>query len=151
MQFLPYGQGDSVASCDVKAKAPKVGQTKTTVLPGAGATGGDILAPVASGGVPYHAGSFSNPSCADVELTITYLDGADCDECTTDTITTVTQVVQVGAGLSGKLPEGLISGITYRTGTIDDAGVFTAGNVTSKVSLNWSSSYTPCCGQTLVP
>lgn len=135
----------------IRATAPRVGQAKATVAAAAGATLTDLVPALATGAVPYAGGQLSNPGCADVQLTINYLTGADCDSCTADTVTAVPITVVVPAKSVFPLPEGLVSGIQYQTGSRDAAGVFTAANVTVAQSLEWYSYYQPSCTQQLVP
>lgn len=147
IQFLP----SSGTSCALKATSPRVGQAKATIAAGTGATGASLFTPLTTGAVPYAAGQISNPGCAELLLTIFYLNGADCDNCTADTIGSEKIDVIVPAKSVMPLPDGLITEISYLTGSTDAAGVFTASNVSAAQTINWYSYYTPCCDQVLVP
>jgi hypothetical protein len=149
-QLISYLSTASNCS-SIKATAPIVGQAKATIAVGAGSTATDLFTALASGTTPYVAGQLSNPGCADVQLTIEYLNGADCDSCTADTITKVPVKVVVPAKSVFPLPEGLIASIKYETGSRSATGVFTASNVTVAQSIEWYSFYQPSCSQQLVP
>lgn len=146
-QYLPTAS----ESCNLKATAPVVGQAKTTVAVGAGATIADLLPALTTGSVPYAAGQVENKGCADVQLTISYLDGADCNTCTVDSLAVVDVTVLVPANALYPLPTGLVTRIQYQTGTVDGSGVFTASNVAIAQPISWYSFYTPCCNSVLVP
>lgn len=150
-QLIQYLSSSSSSACTLRATAPRVGQAKTTIAVASGATAVDLVPALASGAIPYAAGQLSNPGCADVQLTISYLNGADCDSCTADTVAPVAITVIVPAKSVFPLPEGLVTGIQYQTGSRDAAGVFTAANVTVAQPIEWYSYYQPCCDQQLVP
>jgi hypothetical protein len=143
----------STPSCStgIRATAPIVGQAKASIAVGAGSASADLFPALAAGATPYAGGQLSNPGCADIQLTISYLTGADCDSCTSDTVTAVDVKVVVPAKSVFPLPEGLVKGIKYEAGSRDAAGVFTAANVTVAQSIEWYSSYQPSCSQQLVP
>jgi hypothetical protein len=149
-QLIQY-LSTSSTSCGLRATAPRVGQAKATIAVGSGSTLTDLFTALATGTVPYAGGQISNPGCADVQLTISYLTGADCDSCTADTVTLSPITVIVPAKSVFPLPEGLVSAIQYQTGSRDASGIFTASNVTVAQAIEWYSAYQPSCTQQLVP
>jgi hypothetical protein len=149
-QLIQYLSSPST-STGIRATAPRVGQAKATIAAGAGSVLADLVPVLASGAVPYAGGQLSNAGCADIQLTIKYLTGADCDSCTADTVTATSITVVVPAKSVFPLPEGLVTGIQYQSGSRDAAGVFTASNVTVPQAIEWYSSYQPSCSQQLVP
>jgi hypothetical protein len=150
-QLIQYLSTSSSSSCGMRATAPRVGQARATIAAGSGSAPTDLFTALTSGAIPYSGGQLSNPGCADVQLTISYLNGADCDSCTADIVTSVPVTVVVPAKSVFSLPEGLVTSIQYQTGSRNTVGVFTAANVTVAQSIEWYSSYQPCCDQQLVP
>lgn len=141
----------SSADCcgGLKAIAPVVNQSKSTQL--VGGTGGILVAPIATGQPALMGGSIENKGCKAIQATINYLTGADCDECTADTLTTVTQTIKIEGNEFIALPNGAVTGITYETGSIDDAGAFTASAVTAgKQVVRYYSAYVPSCNPVIV-
>jgi hypothetical protein len=150
-QLISYLSTASSCSTGIRATAPIVGQAKATIAVGSGSTATDLFTALATGATPYAGGQLSNPGCSDVQLTISYLNSADCDLCTSETITKTDVKVVVPAKSVFPLPEGLVAGIKYETGSRSSTGVFTAANVTVAQSIEWYSSYQPSCSQQLVP
>lgn len=57
-----------------------------------------------SGDAAYKGGQVVNRGCKDLILTLTFLDGDDCDYCTSDTVVVVQETVIVPANTSLELP-----------------------------------------------
>ena len=147
MQMIQYLSASSASNGGNRAVAPVVYQEKLTVATGSGAAAQDLVS-VASGECFADAGQVMNKGCYEIELTITYADGADCDDCTVDTIDTVDLVVTVPANSAFPLPPGLVSRI--QVVTLDSAGAPIANSSDQVVS--WYSTYAPGCnGCVLVP
>lgn len=146
IQFLPNESNG--AGCP-KATAPVVTQGDLTIPAGSGATPLNLLPAIASGSPAAFAGQVVNQGCHNVLLSITYLDGDDCDDCTTpDTLTPVVVDVTVPKNSAFPLPAGFITLI--QATALDSAGV--AVNVQVDVELDYYSAYQPCCaGGVLVP
>lgn len=144
IQFL----STSSSSNGVRAVAPVVHQASLTVATGSGAAKQDLLEAIAAGECAADAGQVVNSGCYDVLLTVSYLDGGDCDSCTVDTLSVVEIPVTVPKNSAFPLPAGLIKQIQVQT--VDSAGA-PISNTTAQ-TLNYYGSYAPGCGGcTLVP
>ncbi|MGL5075615.1 MAG: hypothetical protein ACRDBG_07200 [Waterburya sp.] len=150
MQIVQYFANQSVG-CTSKAVLPRVGQAKATVTAGSGSAITPLFTSLTPGQLPYAAGQIDNRGCAELQLTITYLGGSDCDACTQDTLTATPVTLTVPGGTVFPLPDGLVSAISFQTGSTDPTGVFTPSNATKAQTIRWYSYYTPCCDQVLVP
>ena len=131
-------------NCGVKAIAPVVGQSFINVAKGQGLAAIDLFEELATGDIPYAAGQISNATCADLEVTLTYLDSQDCSACTEETITTANVVVIVPKGSVFPLPSGLVSAATFKTGSQVGAA-FTASNLNVPGTITWYSVYQKGC------
>lgn len=142
--------GNSSASCSTSARAvaPVVHQDSLTIAVGAGASYQDLLAALATGACAADAGQIVNTGCYDLQVLATYLDGADCDGCTVDTIATVDVTVIVPANSAFPMPPGYVSRIQVRT--IDSAEAAIAN--TTEQKARYYGAYAPGCnGCPLVP
>jgi hypothetical protein len=137
IQFL----SNSEAGASLKATAPIVHQEALTVAVGAGAAPQDLLAVIPAGDCAAYAGQIVNKGCYDVKATISYLDGADCDSCTVETLTKVDVDVVIPANSVFPLPAGFHQGV--KVSTVDSSGAAIAN--TTEVKLNFYSSYQPSC------
>lgn len=140
IQFLEMGQA---AQC-AQAVLPVVYQSTTVFDAGTGTTPQPVLAPLAAGDKAAYGGQVINKGCQDLLLTISYLQGGDCDPCTTpDTLTVSTVDVTVPKDSSFPLPDGFITGVVGVL--VDNAGVpvALAGDLTQTV--RFYSAYTPAC------
>lgn len=72
-----------------------------------------VIADLAVGEVAYNGGQIVNQGCKDLILTVTFLDGDDCEVCTADTITTVVEQLVVPANSSLELPAAYWQAATY--------------------------------------
>ena len=138
----------------VKAIFPVTGQAFLEIAGETGDTPQPLFPALVTADVGLHSGSVVNDGCMDLELTITYLDGQDCDVCTVDALSTVDVTYYVKKNRHVQLPVGLISAVQITTGVLDATGAFTATPVPVGTSQNveWDSCYTPCCGSVaLVP
>lgn len=136
-QILETNNGDS--GCK-KATAPIVGQSFNTVTEESTFT---VLNPIAAGQPALWGGTISNKGCADLKVSINYLDGDDCDECTNpDEITTkeVTWVVPKNHTMC--LPDGFIVGI--------EGSLTQAPTENAPQQVDFHSSYTPRCPKCIV-
>lgn len=100
-----------------KPLAPVVGQDFNTIAIAAGDAPYTAIT-AASGTEPFTQVLVSNPGCAPIQATVTYLDAADsdCDECSPRTVSTVDLVINIPAFVdSFELPTGLISNVAYVT------------------------------------
>lgn len=138
IQFLT----NSDASSSQKAVAPVVHQKSLTIAVNGGNTAQDLLPAIAAGSCAAYGGQVVNKGCYDVKATISYLDGADCDSCTVDTLSKVDVDVIIPANSVFSLPYGYHQQI--KVVTLDSAGAAVAN--TTEVKLNFYSSYQPSCG-----
>jgi len=146
VQFL--SASGSSGGCSTRAVAPVVFQKNLNIAVAAGAVYQDLLALIATGSCAADAGQITNNGCYEVKLKITYLNGADCDSCTVDTLTKVDVEVVVPKNSSFPLPPGLVAQIQAQT--VDSSGAAIAN--TTEQKLSWYSAYAPGCnGCTLVP
>ena len=146
ISFLAPAASDG--SCR-KATAPVVNQGALDIAVGTGSTAQDLLAAIASGSPAAFGGQIVNRGCHALEATITYLQGDDCDECTTpDTITTVDIAVIVPKNSAFPIPDGFLSAISVVA--LDASGAPVDVQVAQDV--DFYSAYQPCCnGGVLVP
>ena len=138
IQFLGTEGGSSTQ----KAVAPIVHQAALVVAVASGAAKQDLLPAIATGECAAFSGQIVNKGCYDILATVTYLDGADCDSCTVDTLDTVDVELTIPANSVFPLPQGFHQQIAVQT--LDSAGVPFAN--TTEVKLNFYSSYQPSCG-----
>jgi hypothetical protein len=141
MQTIQFLSNSDSASA-LKAVAPIVHQSTLSILAGTGTTPKDLLAPIVAGECAAFGGQIVNKGCMAIKATITYLDGADCDSCTTETLTTLDVEVVIPANSVFPLPQGYHQGI--KVVTAEEAGA--PLNNTTDVKLNFYSSYQPSCG-----
>lgn len=142
--------GSSNASCSTAARAvaPVVHQESLTIAVAAGASFQDLLAQLASGACAADAGQIVNTGCYDLEVKATYIDGADCDNCTVDTLATVDVTVIVPANSAFPMPPGYVTRIQART--VDSSGA--AISNTTEQKARYYGAYAPGCnGCPLVP
>ena len=146
IQFL--STGSAAGSCK-KAKAPVVYQGAVDIAVGTGATALPLLAPIATGSAAAFGGQIVNTGCHALLAAITYLQGDDCDDCTTpDTLTTVVVNVTIPKNAAFPIPDGFLTGITVQT--LDAAGA--PVNVQAVQEVDFYSAFQPCCGSpVLVP
>ncbi len=137
-----------------KAIAPVVAQAFLDIPEATGDTIQDLVPALATGDVALFSGNVVNSGCMDLRLTISYVDGQDCDVCTSDTLVLLEVPYLVKKNRHSPLPTGLIAQVQVETGNVDAAGVFTPAAVpTGQVqSIEFDSCYQPCCGTiALVP
>lgn len=149
MQFIFGNSAASSCSTTPKAIAPLVTDVTLAIAAAAGSVAAAVFTGVAGDPAPY--GGFVNKTlgCDAVKLVVTYLDGDDCDSCTTDTLTTVTVDLTIPANASGvQLPAGYITSITAQV--VDAAGV--AADSAAGGSVRYTSSRAGACGaDVLIP
>lgn len=145
IQFLPT-QGSS--DCP-KAVAPVVHQEALEIAVGSGSSAADLLPAVTAGDPAASCCQVSNKGCNDVLLTVSYLDGDDCDPCTEpDALSAVDVEITVPKNSVFPLPPGFIVGITATA--LDSTG--TAVDVQKAVDIQLYCGYQPCCnGAVLAP
>lgn len=151
LEFLPMDEG---SSCDKKAVAPEVFQEYLEVAELTGDVAVDLLAQIATDDPAAYAGYVVNKGCKALQLDITYLDGDDCDTCTSDTLVPVVKTVLVPKNAKYQLPAGYVSLMQVTTGEIAADGSFTAEAVPvgQTQDIYYDGCYTPCCsGAVLVP
>jgi len=146
IQFLPSASAGG--SCP-KAVAPVVNQGDLTIAAGTGSALADLLPAIAAGDPAAFGGQVVNRGCHKLLATISYLDGDDCDECTTpDTLSVVVITVEIPKNSAFPLPNGFISQIQVQTLDSADAPV----DVQVEQDVDYYSAYQPCCGAgVLVP
>jgi len=146
IQFL--STGSAAGSCK-KAKAPVVYQGDLTVAVTTGAAALPLLAPIAAGLPAAFGGQVVNRGCHALLATINYLNGDDCDDCTTpDALTVVPITVVIPKNAAFPIPDGFLTGITVQT--LDAAGA--PVNVQVAQDVDFYSAFQPCCGSAvLVP
>jgi hypothetical protein len=141
MQQILFLANDSALS-GLKAVAPIVYQESIVIPVGAGATATDLLAQIPAGECAAYGGQVVNKGCYDLLATIQYLDGADCDSCTVDTLALVPVEVIIPANSVFPLPLGFYQQISVVT---VDSSEATVSN-TTEVKLKYYSTYQPPCG-----
>ena len=118
ISFLPSESGSG--GCP-KAIAPVVNQGALTIAVGTGSALQDLLPAIAAGSPAAFGGQIVNKGCYNVLVTATYLDGDDCDDCTTpDTLTGVPIVFSVPKNSAFPVPSGFITQIQVQA--LDSAG-----------------------------
>ena len=138
IQFLPP---DTSSTC-LTAVLPVVVQEELTITSGNGSVLTDLVPAIASGSPAAYGGQISNTGCHALLVTITYLEGDDCDECTSpDTLTTSTITVKVPKNRTMAIPEGFLT--TVQVQTIDATN--TPINVQKDQVIYFYSSYKPNC------
>lgn len=86
---------------------------------------------------PY-GGSFVNKGCADLEVTINYIDGGNCEACDDpDTLTPVPLTWVVPGNSISQIPDGFWVDIEYV--------LLTAANDSKPQEVSFQSCYTPDC------
>ncbi len=141
MQIYDLKSSTAKAACD-KAVLPIIFQGAITLTDADGTTPKNITT-VTAGNPAYYGGLVRNVGCQPVEITLKYLGGADCDACTTDTLTTTDITVSVGPDEGLSLPDGWWQQADVVTvDTAGDPAALAAGQ-TQTVKLD--SFYTPAC------
>lgn len=138
IQFLSSSNG----SQNLKATAPIVNQESLTIAVGSGATAQDLLPAIAAGSCAAYGGQVVNKGCYDVKLVISYLDGADCDSCTVDTLVKKDVSLIVPSNTVFPIPDGYYQQVTAQV--VDSNGAPFAN--TTEVKLSLHSAYQPSCG-----
>lgn len=140
-QMISFLGNSSVTCSTARAVAPVVHQASLTIAVGAGAAYQDLLAAIASGACAADAGQIVNTGCYDLQVKATYLDGADCDNCTVDTIATVDVTVIIPANSAFPMPPGYVTQIQART--VNSSGVAVAN--TTEQKARYYGAYAPGC------
>lgn len=139
IQFLSSSTGS--AGC-LTAVAPVVVQGELVFTSGNGATITDLVPALASGSPAAFGGQIVNTGCYDLLATFTYLQGDDCNECTTpDTLTTVVVTVEVPKNSSFPIPDGFITRVQVQTIDTTDTPI----NVQKDQTVYFYSAYKPSC------
>lgn len=147
-QMITFLSNASSSCSTTRAVKPVVYQKSMTIAVGAGANLQDLQAQIATGQCAADAGQLVNKGCYDLLVSLTYLDGADCDNCTVDTLTTQVITIIVPANAAFPLPPGLITRL--QVATVDSTGAQVAN--TTEQTVSWYSAYSPDCnGCVLVP
>ena len=148
MQMISYFSSSGSSCSTTRAVKPVVYQEKLTIAVGDGANRQDLLPQLATGACAADAGQIVNKGCYDILLSIEYLTGADCDNCTVDTVSPENVTITVPANSAFPLPPGLI--YWMQVATVDSNGVEVAN--TTEQTVSWYSAYAPdCAGCVLVP
>jgi hypothetical protein len=142
IQFLSASNGGQV----LKATAPIVNQKNLTIAIGAGSSFSNLLPAIAVGQPAAYGGQVVNNGCYDVNLVITYLTGADCDECTVDTLSKVDVSIIVPKNSVFPIPDGFYQQV--KATTVDSTGAAVAN--TTEVKLALHSAYQPSCGSSVL-
>ena len=145
IQFLPQ---EAAQGCP-KAVLPVVNQGALDIAVGAGSALADLLPAIAAGDPAAFGGQVVVKGCHDLLLTISYLEGDDCDPCTEPDALTVTDVeITVPKNSAFPLPNGFITRVQAQA--LDSTG--TPVDVQKAVEVDFYSAYQPCCnGGVLVP
>lgn len=139
IQYLPT---EGMAGCK-KAVAPIVFQFAQTLTAGEGSTP-VVAADVAADAPAYYGGYITNKGCHDLEVTMQYLTGDDCDACTTpDALSLVEVVLTVPANSNFPLPNGYWQDMEFVT--LDSSGNPVDLSGTNVTNVNVYSAYTPEC------
>lgn len=139
IQFL--SQGSSSASCQT-AVAPVVVQGELTIAVGTGDVLLNLVPALATGANAGFGGQIVNKGCYDLLATITYLEGDDCDTCTTpDTLTPVVVVIEVPKNSAFPIPDGFFT--TVQVQTIDAANA--PVQVVTEQNVYFYSAYKASC------
>lgn len=129
-----------VKSC-LPATAPIVVQYDVTHAETEGAAVAPAELVIAAGSPAAYGGKIAISGCDSVDVTVTYLDGGDCDNCTSDTIAPVDVTFTIPAGATYPIPDGYWQAISYAVA--GGAGV-SAGNSLSMHVLS-ACQPDPCC------
>lgn len=140
-QMISFLGTSSVSCSTTRAVAPVVHQDSLTIAVGAGASYQDLLAALASGACAADAGQIVNTGCYDLQVKATYLDGADCDNCTVDTLATVDVTVIIPANSAFPMPPGYVKQIQVRTVNSSEAAV----SNTTEQKARYYGAYAPGC------
>lgn len=139
IQFL--APSSSNTGC-MTAVAPVVVQGELVFTSGNGATLTDLVPAIATGSPAAYAGQIVNTGCYDLLATITYLQGDDCDECTTpDTLTTVAVSVKIPKNSAFPIPDGFVTQVQVQTIDATDTPI----NVQKDQTMYFYSAYKPNC------
>jgi hypothetical protein len=141
MQTIQFLSNPESASAP-KAVAPVVHQASLTMAVASGDVEQDLLEAVEAGSCAAYAGQIVNKGCYDIKATISYLNGADCDSCTVDTLSLVDVDLIIPANSVFPLPAGFHQQI--KVVSLDSLGEPVAN--TTEIKLNFYSSYQPACG-----
>lgn len=149
MQMILPNSGAQESGC-LKAVAPIIAQGKA-MFEGPDLGGGDgdgatlfaISTIAAAADAPY-GGTMHNKGCKRVLVEVDYIEGDDCDACTSpDTLTIVTASFCMEADSTYEVPAGFWSEI--RVATADAACAAEALLGTQKQSVFLHSGYKPAC------
>lgn len=121
------------------ASAPVVFQYDVTHAETEGATP-VVAADLTVGDPALYGGKIANNGCVPIEITVSYIDGADCDSCSPDTLALVDVVLVIPAGASYSLPDGFWQDLTY----IVDGGAGVPIGVTQNVHIYSACAGNPC-------
>ena len=143
MQYI-FGSSSSSCSGAPVAKAPIIHDTELVFAAGEGDVAGDLYAPAAPESAPYGGVVYKSEACDRVKLVVEYLEGDDCNPCTTpDVLTVVEQEFIIPAGVAGfQLPPGYINSITAQVVDATDAPVASVKGDT----ISFKSSRAGACG-----
>ena len=148
MQMISYFSSNGTSCNTTRAVKPVVHQRKLTLDVGDGLTRRDLLSPLPGGECAADAGQIVNKGCYDILLSIEYLTGADCDNCTVDAVSAENVTITVPANTAFPLPPGLI--YWMQVATVDSSGNAVAN--TTEQTVSWYSAYAPdCAGCVAVP
>lgn len=148
MQMISYFSSTGSSCSTTRAVKPVVYQRNLTIAVGDGVDRQDLLSPLAAGTCAADAGQIVNKGCYDLLVSIEYLTGADCDNCTVDTLSATNVTITVPANTAFPLPPGLI--YWMQVATVDSTG--TQVSNTTEQTVSWYSAYAPdCAGCALVP
>ena len=141
-----------------KAVAPVVVQGSVEIAVGAGDTPVELTGLVA-GDAAANWGTLINEGCTPIIVEVTFLDGDDCDSCTTDTLTTAPEYFLLKGNQGYTLPESFISAVNVVT---VDSAALTGDNATDYAgaaavitanegnTVSFDSSYAPECASCVV-
>lgn len=136
------GETASCGSC-VKPTAPTVAQGFETIAVGDGAT---PITVVDQGSDPaLETWQLKVKGCVPVRAMVTYLDGWDCDGCTTTDLTPKVVPYLVPGNSMVTFAQGLISKVEIVTIDSLDGDTPTATTSEVKVEFFWSKIGNPCC------
>lgn len=140
-------------SCSPVVAPRAVGQNLVNVLSGTGATPTTGVINAATGTQAFDSVMVSNPGCKPIRLTVSYLQGGDCDSCTSDTYSVVTRDIDILGGTdSWELPAGYVTNIDFVTlDVFGSTGVATNVTVNQTVLFHAQSNITCQNCQVLVP
>jgi hypothetical protein len=142
MQAIQFFNSNTSTTGCLTAVAPVTYQSDVLVKTGTGSTGQDLLAVLPSGEPAAFGGQIINTGCFGLLATIFYLEGDDCDTCTTpDTLTVVKQQIKVPKATSFPIPDGFYTQINFQTIDVNGNPV----DVTAEQTVSLYSSYKPNC------